>query len=208
MDLSKNEMEKIWLSSWCELGLNAPESSVFEDVLARYSETHRYYHTLQHLSECFSHRAWIQASAAYPAEVYMAIWFHDLIYDVRAKDNETRSAQFAADLLSANGASHSQISRISQHIIATSTHQMSLAEDSQFLLDVDLAILGASPARFSQYQEQIRSEYAYVPSVIYRFKRKEVLASFLARESIYLTPHFQYEYEETARENLRNALAS
>ena len=34
--------------------------------------------------------------------------------------------------------------------------------DEQLLVDIDLAILGASAARFAEYERQIRAEYAFV----------------------------------------------
>lgn len=208
IDMTKNDLQQNWDATWHGLGLRSPNPSVFGDVLARYSEPHRYYHTLQHLSECFEHRQFLEVSAEYPSEVNLAIWFHDLVYDVYAKDNEARSAEFASLVMADNGATSTQISRVSNHILATSAHHTDQKGDTKFLLDIDLAILGASSERFSQYQEQIRCEYSYVPALIYQYKRREILKSFLERDSIYLTRHFQVMYEDAARKNLLAALSS
>lgn len=70
------------------------------------------------------------------------------------------------------------------------------------LVDIDLAILGADPARFAEYDTQVREEYRWVPESVYRSKRREVLAGFLARPAIYGTGRFRDHLEGRARENL------
>ena len=40
------------------------------------------------------------------------------------------------------------------------------------LIDIDLSILGAPPARFAEYEQQIRAEYAWVPGILFRPKRR------------------------------------
>jgi predicted metal-dependent HD superfamily phosphohydrolase len=42
-----------WTETWNRLGAVAPEALLAE-LVGRYSEPHRFYHTLQHLRECFS----------------------------------------------------------------------------------------------------------------------------------------------------------
>ena len=77
-----------------------------------------------------------------------------------------------------------------------------IAAEIPRLVDIDLAILGVSPARFAEYDAQVAAEYAWVPRLVYRFKRKQVLQSFLQRDAIYATPHFHQLLEAQARRNL------
>ena len=70
-------------------------------------------------------------------------------------------------------------------------------------MDIDLAILGADPARFAQYEAQVREEYAWVPDSVYRQKRAAILQQFLGRDRIYGTVAMQKErLEDAARRNL------
>ena len=78
--------------------------------------------------------------------------------------------------------------------------------DTRLLLDVDLAILGAAPARFAESSRQVRAEYAHVPDATFRAGRARVLAGFLQRPRIYVTDVFRDALEERARANLQQAL--
>ena len=62
------------------------------------------------------------------------------------------------------------------------------------------------PARFDEYEDEIRAEYAWVPGPIFRSKRREVLRGFGARERIYVSGAFDGD-ERRARENLKRSLA-
>src|SRR5262249_29021873 len=88
-----------WIDTWRELGVadSAALKQLYGDVLNRYSEPHRHYHTTQHLAECFEKVQDIIAMAEHPAEVKVALWFHDAIYDTQRHDNEQRSAEWARE---------------------------------------------------------------------------------------------------------------
>jgi predicted metal-dependent HD superfamily phosphohydrolase len=89
--------------------------------------------------------------------------------------------------------------------MATCHDAVSMDVDARLLVDIDLAILGADPARFAEYDAQVREEYRWVPDLIYRTRRSEVLAGFLARPAIYGTDRFRERFEAQAQENLRRA---
>jgi predicted metal-dependent HD superfamily phosphohydrolase len=74
-------------------------------------------------------------------------------------------------------------------------------------VDVDLAILGAAPERFAEYELQVRQEYAWVPGLLFRRKRRALLGQLLARPRIYATESFHQALELRARDNLRHSLA-
>jgi len=180
---------------------------VLDQLLARYSEPHRKYHTLQHLTECLTHFEAVRHLAEQPGEVEIALWFHDGIYDTQRHDNERQSADWARAVLQSHDAAPAAVQRVDELIMATCHSALPVAPDEQLLVDIDLSILGAPPPRFAEYEEQIRQEYAFVPEGLFRQKRGEILRGFLARPAIYSTPHFQTELEARARDNLRQAIA-
>jgi predicted metal-dependent HD superfamily phosphohydrolase len=196
-----------WNRAWDAWGLRAPDG-LLEALLARYAEPHRAYHTRQHLRECFEQLEPAAGSAHALAEVQLALWFHDAIYDPRAQDNEERSAQWAGDALRAVGADPSIGLRVRALVLATRHAAVPEGPDAQLLVDVDLSILGAPRARFDEYERQVRVEYGWVPEPAFRAARANVLRGFLARPRIYSTEGFADRLEAAARANLERSLAA
>ena len=197
-----------WQSAWADLGLPAPAADVQASLLSRWSEPHRKYHTLQHLDECLALFERHRALAGHPGEVAIALWFHDAIYDTGRHDNEATSAQWAARVLRDAGADAAVADRVHALIMATRHSEMPVTPDAKLLVDIDLAILGAAPARFAEYERQIRDEYGFVPDAVFRDKRAEILRAFLARPVLYATPALADRLDEPARANLARAIAS
>jgi predicted metal-dependent HD superfamily phosphohydrolase len=194
-----------WQRLWGELGAQEINRGVFNQLVSAYSEPQRHYHTLQHLRECLAHLDAAATLARRPAEVELALWFHDAVYDPQRPDNEERSADWAARSVRAAGCGEDVAQRVAALVLATKSHQAppDADADTQLLLDIDLAILGASPARFAEYGRQVRAEYAHVADDAFRERRKRVLSSFLARPRIYATAAYHDALEQRARANLR-----
>ena len=199
------DFDASWRDAWAALCLPAP-SALRDELLARYAEPGRKYHTRQHLHECLTGFARERASAARPGEVALALWFHDAVYDLQAHDNEARSADWARDALQAAGAPPEVAQRVHALVMATRHDAQPSDPDAQLLVDIDLSILGAPPARFAEYERQIRAEYAHVPPALFEPRRREILGRFLSRDPLYLTPALRARCETQARTNLRAAI--
>lgn len=193
-----------WQQAWADLGLSAP-AGLLAQLQQAYQEPQRHYHTLQHLEECLA--LFDRHAAQQPGAVALALWFHDAVYAVRGGDNELRSADWAVAALQQAGAAQTVQARVHSLILATRHEAVPTDGDERLLVDIDLAILGASAPRFAEYNQQIRAEYAWVPEPLYTQKRREVLQAFLQRPHIYGTPAFQQRFEAAARANLAGALA-
>jgi predicted metal-dependent HD superfamily phosphohydrolase len=198
------DLSSRWTGAWGALGAS-PEPALLERLSAAYREPHRHYHTLQHLEECFARLQSIGSLAQHPAEVELAVWFHDAVYDTRRHDNEERSAEWARRVLSPVSSEVSQ--RVASLVLATRHAAAPEGIDAQVLVDVDLAILGAPAARFDEYELQVRREYAWLPLPLYRRARRQILEGLLARAAIYATAQFVERYEAQARANLARSLA-
>ena len=195
-----------WLTLWQAVSGRGDGGKWFDTLAARYSEPHRFYHTVRHIGECLQSFDSTRHLAVQPVAVELALWFHDAIYDTHAPDNEEQSAQLAVQCLGEAGAGRDLQNAVSDLVLVTKTHEGSTHPDASLLVDIDLSILGASEARFLEYEDQIRSEYAWVPEEIFRSKRAEILERFLARSVIFHTPWFNEKHEEQARSNLKASL--
>jgi predicted metal-dependent HD superfamily phosphohydrolase len=175
-----------------------------ERLVRAYGEPQRAYHSLQHLDECLSVFDEAKGLMQQPDLIEMALWFHDAVYDPKSGDNEALSAEMALEALGGT-----QVAReVARLIMLTKSHQPGEGPDDAWIIDIDLAIFAQSTERVLEYEQQIRAEYAWVAEAVYREKRAEVLAGFLKREPIYLTPWARDRFEARAKENLRALIAS
>ena len=189
------------------LGATGEGGATFADLVRRWREPHRHYHTLVHLEACLAWLDWVAASADNAAEVELALWFHDAIYEPARADNERASAALAETQLRRLGVPEPSVLRVVQHVLATRGHRARSA-DGALVVDLDLSVLGASPEAYDRYERAIREEYRHVPDVAYRRGRGAVLREFAARPRIYETPALHELLEPQARRNLERALAT
>lgn len=179
---------------------------LFDVIIAKYNEPQRHYHTLQHLTECLDNFAELQDLAHIPAEIALALWFHDAIYDPTRHDNELVSANWARACVLNAGLDKAIAECIYNLIMATQNHTKPEDLDTKILMDVDLAILGATPERYDEYERQIRQEYSHVPKTLFRQKRAEILQHFLAQPTLFNTALFIDRHQQQAQLNIKHAL--
>lgn len=198
--------ENSWLELWKRMGAKGDACAPYEDLVRRYSEPHRFYHTLTHISQCLEELQSARHLAVDSNAIEVTVWFHDAIYDTRAGDNEERSAELAMKVLTDASLPASFGQRVSGLILASKHTALPSQIDGQIFVDVDLAILGQAPSPFDEYEEQVRKEYAWVPEKSFAAGRSAILSSILDRPSIYSTVHFRSKYEGQARKNLTRSV--
>ncbi|MBL4671768.1 MAG: hypothetical protein JKX81_05870 [Arenicella sp.] len=196
-----------WKNLMQNLGIPSNEST-YEALLKAYSEKHRRYHTGEHIEAILRHLDSAVDLANDIYEIEVALWFHDAVYKQFSAKNELDSAIWASQFLSNNGVSQDRIDRIHSLIMATIHTAETEGNDQLLIVDIDLSILGSSQAVYDQFEKDVRYEYKLVPYFLYRKKRREILASFLERERIYMNDFFHSKLEERARVNLSNAIDS
>jgi predicted metal-dependent HD superfamily phosphohydrolase len=180
----------------------------FADIVRRYSEPGRQYHTLTHIRDVlYASRIWLGPVTA-PA-VYLAGILHDVIYDTRAHDNEERSAEYLREVLKSLDVPREVREETARLILLTKAHEAP-REDSQAcaLIDADLAIFTADEDRYDAYAAAIRREYDWVAEDDYRVGRAKVLKQFLARPRIYRNDVWHERWEPRARGNLMREIAT
>jgi len=199
-------LQRSWSRCWSGVGAAQANDALRDELLAAYGQAHRSYHTLQHLTECLQLFDEYRDVAEWPAEVELALRFHDAIYNVRANDNELKSAAWASAAMQTAKVAVATTARIDAHIMATRHAVLPEAGDQTLLVDIDLSILGATTARFEEYEQQVRREYRWVPDFLFRRKRREILEEFLQRKPLYGTARVRDRLEAAAHANLRRAI--
>ncbi|GAA0948093.1 metal-dependent phosphohydrolase [Actinocorallia libanotica] len=176
-----------------------------EELLARYAEPHRRYHTLRHLESVLDLVDEFEAEADDPDVVRLAAWFHDAVYDPQRDDNEERSAVLAERMLTDTSLEAGRAAKAAALVRMTKTHEPH-DRDGRVLCDADLAVLGADADAYDAYVQAVREEYAFVPEEYFAAGRAAVLEQLLALPSLFHTPAGKARFEEKARANLRAEL--
>jgi predicted metal-dependent HD superfamily phosphohydrolase len=142
--------------------------AAYADVVTRYGEAHRHYHTLEHIGEVLERVS--------GTEVELAAWYHDAIYDTRASDSEERSAVYAGEVLARLGAPDDVIAEVQRLIRLTASHTVDAGDaNGSMLIDADLAILTMDRARYERYARDVRAEYGHLDDDAWRAGRTAVL---------------------------------
>ncbi len=213
MSVSPEKLDRLqsqWWNTLSATGVDAVAAyAAFDDLVLRYDEPHRRYHTLEHVAEMLRMVPRIAPAGTDLFAVQLAVWFHDVVYDPRSKTNEIDSGEYARTVLASLGLPSQTII----DLILSTDHRVALdplaAIEFQIMHDADLAILGASLDRYDRYAADIRKECSYVPDDHYRDGRRRVLQRFLERTpTIYATKRMQEDGEAAARQNLARELSS
>jgi len=195
-----------FLKLWNDIGAIGSPANIFADLVSRYSEPWRAYHTLAHIEAMFTEfdafRGSEEAHFVDLSAVEMAVWYHDAVYDTHARDNEEKSATLFRIIAECSFFTSGITERVIKLILATKHSAASSDLDIATLCDIDLAILGQPEATLDEYERQIRKEYEWVPEAQFRAGRAAILESFLKRPTIYATKFFREKYENQARKNL------
>ena len=182
-------------------------TNLWLEIFTRYSEPKRHYHTITHLENIVNDLAEVKNKIEDWDTTLFAVFYHDIIYKASGSTNEADSAKIAMQKLSEIGFPSDKIAKCSNMILATKAHEFSEDNDTNYLIDADLAVLGSSSYDYQKYSEQIREEYAIYPDFMYNSGRKKALQHFLQMGTIYKTAYFMKKFEEKARENILNELS-
>ncbi|MEK6482321.1 hypothetical protein WJR50_32580 [Catalinimonas sp. 4WD22] len=177
--------------------------SLWEEIEKSYTDKKRHYHNLAHLAYMIGKAMECKDKLADLDTLLFSIFYHDIIYSTKRKDNEEKSAEVAQNRLTSLGVPTSKTAKCQQQILATKHHQDNNDSDTNYLVDFDLAILGESLEKYHDYAKKIRKEYSMYPDFLYKKGRKKALQHFLAMEVIFKTAEFRNDYEQQARENLK-----
>ncbi len=199
-------MSTRWSDLMSALNLTTNRAT-FERLQHNYAQSHRHYHGLKHIQATLLHLDEVWELAEQPRLIALALWFHDAIYRPFSNSNEADSAQWAVDFMRDNHMGETAIKTVHGLIMITQHDARAVGIDQQLMVDIDLGILGSPPDIYQQYEANIRKEYRWVPLFIYKKKRRQLLASFLAKEQLYHHPHFQQLWTDQAHSNLRSAMA-
>lgn len=148
-----------------------------EDLLARWQEPHRKYHTLSHLNDLVDQIQRCDLLTEKERKIlFLAALFHDIVYDPTRTDNEEASAQ----LLLQNSNPSDELQLIAQ-IIRDTAHHQPTEPLSKLFSEMDMAIVTRPFAELVEWEKGIRFEYSHYSRVAYTWGRVRFLRTLIKR---------------------------
>ncbi|MCK9792517.1 DUF4031 domain-containing protein [Isoptericola sp. 4D.3] len=210
------------LARWAALwgpgdGERAALEAAGRDLVDRWREPHRVYHSRLHLADSLDTLDTLVADGA-PGSAWhaaVALWFHDAVHDGEARRDEERSAALAAGLLGplvgrarprdgVAALDSADVAEVARLVLVTAGHDPAPRDDTGALVsDADLAILGADRPRYARYAAQVRAEYGHVPDEAFRAGRAAVLDQLAGLPHLYRSSPAVSRWAEPAARNLR-----
>lgn len=203
--MDKRRFTSLW--NRCQTGDNAGASAddVYEEVHGYYSASGRHYHTPEHIDHCLRQFDLACAEMEDADAVEIAIWFHDLIFDVRANDNELQSARRFAAL--ANDSMDAGFkARVHDLIMTTAPPRLPRTTDQKFMLDIDLSSFGLPWQDMLRDSIAVRQESPQLTDAEFFPGQRAFLESLVSREHFYFTEFFRSRIEDGARSNIERYL--
>jgi predicted metal-dependent HD superfamily phosphohydrolase len=175
-------------------------NTMWEEVVASYTGKDRHYHTMAHLQNFYAQLQKCRSLTKDHDILFMAMVYHDVIYNSVDHKDEERSADLAVERLKSIGYPTASIAKCRELILATKAHAASPDSDTNYFNDADMSILGLERPVYQQYVKDVRLEYGNTPQ--FDAGRKRVLQYFLGMDRIFKTDFFYKIYEAPARANV------
>jgi len=164
----------------------------WEALDAGYSESHRAYHSWEHIDDMLEKLDRFSGLAARPDLIATAIFWHDAVYRTL---NDLGGYRPDIDNVRDSGAlfrrytllPESEADAVEAMIMATGNHLQAGAnrayydgfgDDLGLFLDLDLSPLAASKEVFDANTEKVKKEFSWVPEAIFYDRRADILLGF------------------------------
>ncbi|NNJ92233.1 MAG: hypothetical protein HKP55_11200 [Gammaproteobacteria bacterium] len=195
----------IFVHLWNQVSLR-PDDVHVADVWGRitqgYSESHRYYHSQRHILFCLKQFELVADRLTDGVAVALATWFHDLILDPSANDNEEQSKRLFQELAK-NYLPVQLIEKTSSLIMSTCHIDVPANIDESYIQDIDLSSMGEGWDSFVRDVDDLRKEYSHMSDEQFIDVTKNFYHKMLGREKIYTSDYFHEHCEQQARDNIK-----
>lgn len=181
--------------------LRVYSADIYRLLEDHYCERGRHYHTLNHIRYCLDRLDEVRELVQDAEAVELALWFHDVVYDASADDNELRSAFLFDSRLGVHLPTR-RANRIHAMIMATVHPSGATCHDAQFVADIDLSGLSLPREEFLSDTNRLRKERKHLTDSEFRRGTVGFFKKLMARPSIFLTGYFQTNYEKRACRNV------
>ena len=154
----------------------------YNDIIRRWNEPHRFYHNLDHLNYLleYFHNMYMnsQITMEEMTRLMVVAFFHDVIYDSKANDNESKSVDYFLEKSKERGYFKDEfIDQVCMMIMDTSKRTEPIDKLSKIFWTADNSILGFPVNKLIEIEHKIFQEYQWVSYPKYKEGRIAFLES-------------------------------
>jgi predicted metal-dependent HD superfamily phosphohydrolase len=197
-----------WMGACAGMG-HVGSPMYYRRLRKQYAEPQRHYHNFTHITACLKALKRFFPKERDLAEVKMAIFFHDVVYDPMRKDNEERSAAQWVEYARARKVHAICIKTVERMILDTKTHKIHgylSHRTDKILLDIDMSIFVADPKAYMAYAQNVWREYKAYGAEAYTMGRLDFL-QHLDPDRIFYTPELR-AHSRQAELNIAHEIAT
>lgn len=187
-----------WLELCVRLGLSpATAKDWWSEISTAYLRYDRHAHTLSAVFQMLQTASGLNLALSPSME--LAVWFVYYVLEPDAEDNIEQSASACSKFIE-----EARASGCEQAPTLIRALKNSVSEEEQLLEDLTLSPFSCEAEQYHRYATLSRREFSYWTA--YTVQRIQLLASLLARPTVYHTALFQEKFESQARANMRREL--
>ena len=196
-----SRFSQLWQRNLIE-GAEDQSAAIHRDIVAAYGEPQRHYHTMAHIEHCLAMFDQCKSLVDDPDAVELSIWFHDVVYQPGACNNEALSAEYY-QRFAEHAHARDLRNRVYRMIMATLHIDEPIEDnDTRFMVDIDLSSFGLPWDEFLRDSQNLRLENPKVSDAEHYDKAKKFQCGLLDRDRFYQTDYFHRRLEDQARQNL------
>lgn len=177
----------------------------FDKLTSSYTTPSRKFHNENHILDCLNKADKLLLIIESGDERYkfsqsqiklmmLAILYHDVVSEIDQNNNEFLSACRAVEELRIlNTLNAEQLQWVFDAIMATKSHKKTKDEVTNYMLDIDMSILGSPWPKYKEYLLHIRQEYQKYDFNTFVIGRTQFINSLKSRKkSIYHTKSYKH----------------
>jgi len=180
-------------------------NEIFSQLATMYGEEWRSYHNIGHISDCLGYFDDCCDQASNPDAMEMAIWFHDCIYEIGARNNEARSRDWFME--QTRGILDDKFrNRVSELIMDTCHRHQPDTEDGKLIADIDLTSFSLPWDQYIADGKNVQKELGNDKPGSDPSKKIGFLANLSKRDTVYFSPYYLENFEKSAQDNISTHL--
>ena len=180
-------------------------NGVFDQLANMYTESWRSFHNIEHIAASLGYFDACKSQAQFADAIEFAIWFHDCVYILGARDNEARSRDWFIQQ-SENYLVPAVCTHVDSLIMDTCHHEVPSTDDGKLIADIDLTSFGLPWEEYMQDSQAVQGEYPEENTGKAKENKICFLKNLISDGQVYYSNYYLTHFEHKAQQNVKKHL--